>query len=72
MHAGTDSGLAMHFTSTGMWGARSGFARVVHKDVADFIAAVATYPAQYYERSDMSDKSTYFLFRVVHGSLYFW
>jgi hypothetical protein len=43
MHAGTESGFDMHFTRAGMWGTRSGLARVVQRDVAHFIAAVETY-----------------------------
>lgn len=43
MHAGTESGLAMHWTSTGICGVRSGLARVVHSDVAHFMAAEETW-----------------------------
>jgi hypothetical protein len=43
MQAGTASGLDMHLTSAGMWGTRSGLARVVHRDVAHFTAAVETF-----------------------------
>lgn len=42
MQAGTASGSDMHFTRTGIWGARSGFASVVHKEVAHLTAAEAT------------------------------
>lgn len=42
IQAGTESGLAMHFTRTGMWGATSGLARVVHREVAHFMAAEET------------------------------
>lgn len=42
MQAGTASGSDMHLTSTGIWGAKSGLASVVHRDVAHLIAAVET------------------------------
>ena len=43
IQAGTESGLAMHFTRTGMWGATSGLASVVHRDMAHLIAAEETW-----------------------------
>jgi len=42
MQAGTDSGLAMHLTRTGIWGTKSGLARVVQRDLAVLTAADET------------------------------
>ena len=42
MHAGTESGFAMHFTRTGIWGTRSGLASVAQREVAHLIAADET------------------------------
>jgi hypothetical protein len=42
MQAGTESGFDMHFTRAGIWGTRSGLARVVQRDVAHFMAAFET------------------------------
>jgi len=39
MHAGTDSGFAMHLTRVGIWGMISAFSNVVHKVVAHLVAA---------------------------------
>jgi hypothetical protein len=43
MHAGTDSGFAMHLTRVGMWGMISAFSNVVHSVVAHLVAADDTY-----------------------------
>jgi hypothetical protein len=71
MQAGTVSGLAMHFTSTGMWGVRSGLASVAHRDVAHFTAATETYAESGTNYYEYSSKSAYLLFGVVHGPLDF-
>lgn len=42
MQAGTESGLDIHLTRAGMWGARSALASVVQRDVAHLIAAEET------------------------------
>ena len=39
MHAGTDSGFAMHLTRVGIWGIISAFSNVVHRVVAHLVAA---------------------------------
>ena len=39
MHAGTDSGFAMHLTRVGIWGIISAFSNVAHRVVAHLIAA---------------------------------
>lgn len=43
MQAATESGSDIHLTSTGIWGIRSGFARVVQSAVAHFMAAEETW-----------------------------
>lgn len=43
MHAGTDSGFAMHLTRVGIWGMISAFSNVPHRVVAHLIAADETY-----------------------------
>ena len=42
MHAGTESGFDMHFTSAGICAVRSAFSNVVHNAVAHLIAAEDT------------------------------
>lgn len=43
IHAGTESGFAIHLTRDGICGAKSGFARVPHNSVAHLMAAEDTY-----------------------------
>jgi len=43
MHAGTDSGFAMHLTRVGIWGIISAFSNVAHRVVAHLMAADDTY-----------------------------
>lgn len=43
IQAGTESGFCMHLTREGMCEVKSGLARVLHRAVAHFTAAVATY-----------------------------
>ena len=70
MHAGTDSGFAMHLTSVGICGIISAFSNVAHRVVAHLIAADDTYYKLESETSAGTYWRTHLGFSVVHGGFH--
>lgn len=70
MHAGTDSGFAMHLTRVGIWGIISAFSNVAHMFVAHLIAADDTYYKFESETGVTTYWRTHLGFGVVHSGFH--
>jgi len=70
MHAGTDSGFAIHLTSVGIWGMISAFSNVAHRVVAHLIAAEDTYHKLELGHGVEARRISHLGFSVMHGGFH--
>ena len=70
MHAGTDSGFAMHLTSVGIWGMISAFSNVAHRVVAHLIAADDTCRGLESDTGGETHWMAHLGFSVMHSRFY--
>ena len=70
MHAGTDSGFAIHLTRVGIWGIISAFSNVAHRVVAHLIAADDTYYNFESEAGAETHCGAHLGFGVMHGGFH--
>lgn len=70
MHAGTESGFAIHLTRVGIWGIISAFSKVVHSVVAHLLAAVDTYYILESEAGVETCRRMHLGFSIMHSSFH--